>query len=114
MNSVDDDFEYMQGPGRQAHAASEYHAIVALRSQLKLRCRPSGFIRLDQANVGLPSALSDATRLGGKGAARKQPRVLGGSPRELVVISPYVQNVGRDPPTAGGAGADSESRTSPR
>jgi hypothetical protein len=32
MNGVDDGFEYCKTPGRQAHASSDYHAIVPLRS----------------------------------------------------------------------------------
>jgi hypothetical protein len=30
VNGVDDGFEYCKAPGRQAHAGSDYHAIIAL------------------------------------------------------------------------------------
>jgi hypothetical protein len=32
VNGVDDGFEYCKASGRQAHASSDYHTIVALRS----------------------------------------------------------------------------------
>jgi hypothetical protein len=59
MNSVDDSFEYCEAPGRQADARSDYNTIVARRSQLTRDCRPGGFIRSDEANVGLPSTRNE-------------------------------------------------------
>jgi len=59
MNGVDDGFEYRKAPRWQANAGSNYYAVVAPRCQLTLDCRPSGFVRPDEAKVGLPTAFSE-------------------------------------------------------
>jgi len=69
MNSVDDGFEYCEAPGRQADARSDYNTIVARRSWLTLDRRPGGSIRPDEANVGLPSMLSELLERDGNARA---------------------------------------------
>ena len=72
MDSVNDDSNNARPRGGKRTPRSDNHTIIAIRSQLTLHCRASGFIRPDQTEIGLPSAFSELFhRYGDAGVIRE-------------------------------------------
>ena len=72
MDSVNDDSNNARPRGGKRTPRSDNHTIIAIRSQLTLHCRASGFIRPDQTEIGPPSAFSELFhRYGDAGVIRE-------------------------------------------